>query len=87
MMKMMMKMFNKMMMMLMMMMMMKVMMMKMMMMMMFIFMMKNKWFSETTMMHFHMPDVQNHCFAIAACLFSIHIMSIFTTAAEWSLTG
>ena len=40
--------------------------------------------SETTMMHFHMPDVQNHCFAIAAWLFSIHIMNIFTTAAKWS---
>ena len=29
------------------------------------------------MMHFHMLDVQNHCFAIALCLFSIHIMDIF----------
>ena len=40
--------------------------------------------SETTMMHFHMLDVQKYCFAIAACLFSIHIMDIFTTAAKQS---
>ena len=40
--------------------------------------------SETTMMHFHMLEVQKYCFAIAACLFSIHIMDIFTTAAKQS---
>ena len=40
--------------------------------------------SETTMMHFHMLDVQEYCFAIAACLFSIHIMDIFSTAAKQS---
>ena len=40
--------------------------------------------SETTMMHFHMLDVQKYCFAIAASLFSIHIMDIFTTAAKQS---
>ena len=35
-------------------------------------------------MHFHMLDVQNHCLAVAACLFSIHTMDVFTTAANQS---
>ena len=35
-------------------------------------------------MHFHMPHVQNHRFAVAVCRFSIHLIAIFTTAAKWS---
>ena len=32
---------------------------------------KNQVVCETRMVHFHMPDVQNHCVVIVSCLFSI----------------